>query len=75
MKGARTNVSDGMAQLASEGSSTSVVNYNTLNNSGFVDQTIGAEWNLLRVQERLEVLSPVWYYESLWNSVKVYDLP
>lgn len=75
MKGARTNVSDGMAQLASEGSSTSVVNYNTLNNSGFVDQTIGAEWNLLRVQERLEVLSPVWCYESLWNSVKVYDLP
>lgn len=75
MKDARTNVSHAMAQLARGRSTTRAVTYNTLNNSGFVDQAMGAEWNLPRVQERFEVLSHLWCYDCLWESVEVYDLP
>lgn len=75
MKDARTDVSYAMAQLACGRSTTRAVNCNTLNNSGFVDQAMGAEWNLRRVQERFEVLSHLWCYDYLWESVKVYDLP
>ena len=56
-KPARTTVPYGMAQMASGRSSTRAECGNALNSSGFLDQAICAEWNLLLTdQERFQVL-------------------